>query len=444
MYVDQLDLRRIRTFRESKLDFVYPGRFFRSSDPARPIAKRILPKPRLNNVNLLLGDNGSGKSTALRAIALLSLGPAITQFALAPNDMIRRGESNSAIISKIILHEQDLPDRDGDPEEPFREEITSVVAIVRRRDMEVYEFDPNPKPGADPVTRRDGENLGFVSSMEQVWDVVYETNNESFFVVGYGATRRVERPETFDMGARMNLRFPRAQRVRSLFEDSFSLIPLTYWLPKLQSTNPERFKQVADLLNAFLKPVRYTFSEEMEKEDYLFERGGNRVPFLSMSDGLRAFIGWVADLLYHICSGCPSGKSLVESRGIVLVDEIDLHLHPKWQMTVIRAVARALPRMQFIFTSHSPLVAGSLELMNIIALKLSSKTNRTIAKRLNESIHGLDADQVLLTDFFGLKTTRAPGKVSQLEALERKARHGDQEAARKIILAMSRGMEESP
>ncbi len=193
-----------------------------------------------------------------------------------------------------------------------------------------------------------------------------------------------------------------------------------------------------------MKPARYTFSGQVEKGDYLFERGGNRVPFLSMSDGYRAFIGWVADLLYHICSSCSSGKDLVESQGIVMVDEIDLHLHPKWQMTVIRAVARALPRMQFIFTSHSPLVAGSLEWMNIITLKLSSKTNRTIAKRLKESIHGLDADQVLLSDFFGLKTTRAPGKVSQLEELERKARHGDQEAARKIILAMSRGMEEKP
>jgi hypothetical protein len=54
---------------------------------------------------------------------------------------------------------------------------------------------------------------------------------------------------------------------------------------------------------------------------------------------------------------------------LVLVDEIDLHLHPKWQMKVIGTVARALPRIQFVFTSHSPLIAGSLEWMNIIALR---------------------------------------------------------------------------
>ena len=131
------------------------------------------------------------------------------------------------------------------------------------------------------------------------------------------------------------------------------------------------------------------------------------VPFQALSDGYKAFIGWVGDLLFHVCYGCPSGKKLVESSGLVLVDEIDLHLHPKWQMQVIRTVARALPRMQFVFTSHSPLVAGSLEWMNIIKLTVGTKSNRTIAKRLQESIHGLDADQILLTDFFGLKSTRA-------------------------------------
>ena len=76
------------------------------------------------------------------------------------------------------------------------------------------------------------------------------------------------------------------------------------------------------------------------------------------------------------------------------MDEIDLHLHPKWQMQVIKTVAKALPKMQFVFTSHSPLVAGSLEWMNIITLK-ARPTNRTVAKRLKQSIHGLDADQIL-------------------------------------------------
>jgi predicted ATP-binding protein involved in virulence len=168
-----------------------------------------------------------------------------------------------------------------------------------------------------------------------------------------------------------------------------------------------------------------------------------RDPFQSMSDGYRAFIGWVADLLYHVCTGAPSGKKLVEGRGIVMVDEIDLHLHPKWQMQVISTIARTLPNMQFILTSHSPLVAGSLEWMNIITLKVNSRSNRTRATRLKESIHGLDADQILLTDFFGLSTTRAATKARELEKLRRRATLGDDEAKRDYIRSLASGMDPS-
>ena len=108
-------------------------------------------------------------------------------------------------------------------------------------------------------------------------------------------------------------------------------------------------------------------------------------------------------------------------------------------MKVIETVAKALPRIQFIFTSHSPLVAGSLEWMNIITLKVGTKTNRTIAKRLKQSIHGLDADQILLTDFFGLKTTIAPAKRRQLDEITDRIRSGDKNAPLQLIREMSSG-----
>jgi hypothetical protein len=89
-----------------------------------------------------------------------------------------------------------------------------------------------------------------------------------------------------------------------------------------------------------------------------------------------------------------------------------------------------LPKMQFIFTSHSPLVAGSLEWMNIITLKVGSKTNRTVAKRLKQSIHGLDSDQILLSDFFGLRSTVAEAKSRQLDEITDRIRSGDKATGR--------------
>ena len=92
-----------------------------------------------------------------------------------------------------------------------------------------------------------------------------------------------------------------------------------------------------------------------------------------------------------------------------MIDEIDLHLHPSWQMRVLPTLSKALPNVQFIVTSHSPLVASSLEWMNILVMKTEDDQAST-AERIHHSIHGQDADQVLLSEFFGLESTRAEGK----------------------------------
>jgi predicted ATP-binding protein involved in virulence len=211
----------------------------------------------------------------------------------------------------------------------------------------------------------------------------------------------------------------------------------------LKADNRGRYAQVVHLITKLLAPGGYAFTgRQAENGDYLFQRGETPVPFQALSDGYRAFIGWVADLLYHVCFGSPSGKKLVENQGVVLVDEIDLHLHPKWQLQVIKTVAKALPKMQFVFTSHSPLVAGSLEWMNIITLKAGPKSNRTVAKRLKQSIHGLDADQILLSEFFGLKTTMATTKQRQLDDITARIRAGDANAPLQLIRQMSKGTEE--
>ena len=424
MYISTLRLTNVRTFVETEFRFVHPDQPFaaRGTRPQNP--DDPLPRPRLPNVNLLLGDNGSGKTTVLRSIGLAALGPAVDSAGLRDPGLIRRAAGPSKpteaeLHAEFALHPQDNA-------EPGVIGVSHVRA-TRRGDIE--ELKAFREGGHEP---------------EPLWNPVFEEKNDAFFAVGYGATRRVESAERFDMGARTSTRFARAQRLAGLFEDSFSLIPLTYWLPNLKSANRGRYVQVVHLLNRLLGPGNYTFTEKLERGEYLFERGGTTAPFRALSDGYRAFIGWVGDLLYHVCYGAPSGKKLVESSGIVLVDEIDLHLHPRWQMKVIPTLAKALPRMQFVLTSHSPLVAGSLEWMNILTLKTADKTNATRVRRLAQSIHGLDSDQILLSDFFGLKSSRAGAKKTQLDALTEKARTGDDDAALEIVKQLSRGLEDAP
>jgi len=103
-------------------------------------------------------------------------------------------------------------------------------------------------------------------------------------------------------------------------------------------------------------------------------------------------------------------------------------------------LANALKKIQFIVTSHSPLIVGSLEWMNII--KMEQGPNKvTMAHRIREAVHGLDADQVLVTSFFDMSSTRVDVQESALKDLSRKAGMGDRRAAEKLVKQWSTGLE---
>ena len=96
-------------------------------------------------------------------------------------------------------------------------------------------------------------------------------------------------------------------------------------------------------------------------------------------------MGWGSTFSFR--ENLPSGKKLVENEGIVLIDEIDLHLHPAWQMKILPLLANALPKIQFFVTTHSPLVIGSIEWQNIIFLE-TRKDGSSYPKRNNINPYG--------------------------------------------------------
>lgn len=414
MYLQSLDLTNFRVFRNAKLKFLH----------ADLKVTKTQPKPKYPNLNLVLGNNGAGKTTLLKAIALTALGPAAGTSGIYPYRLVRRepvpvGKSptgdpieRALLSAKFRMHEQDHAE---DKESGI---MQSAVAVVRNGDL---------------------EELQSVNHERALWQPIYREKSEAFFCVGYGANRRVE-TQKVDPSGRRTKEFVRATRVKGLFEDSHMLIPLNAWLPEFLKVNPGRYSQIKTLISNLLGSDRYLFTAELEDGEYLFERDGLRVPFPALSDGYRAYLGWIGDLLYHVTQTCPPGKKLIDNKGIILVDEIDLHLHPEWQMTVLPTLARELPNIQFVVTSHSPLVASSLEPENILLMSAGPK-HTAKPQRLDRSIHGLDADQVLLTEYFGLKTTRAGGKSQRLKELTLKARGGDAKAALQLLTELSGGQE---
>ena len=118
-----------------------------------------------------------------------------------------------------------------------------------------------------------------------------------------------------------------------------------------------------------------------------------------------------------------------------MIDEVDLHIHPEWQMQLLPEIARKLPRIQFIVTSHSPLLVGSLEWRNVIVIRDS--TDGSSLEQVRDQVSRMDADQILLTDIFGLESTRSASQTGRIRELVEQAREGDTEAAQKLMAELS-------
>lgn len=366
--------------------------------PGRP-GKLSHPSPqRAPNVNLLLGGNGSGKSSIFKAIALGVLAPVIPSSGLKAEYFVRRATRAGSNTVASIQNSSSFQKR-----EPAESAKIEVSLLLGESDTGLSQ--PITMIGQAIVTLKgDVEEIRTTHTNPPAWDRIYENNSPAFFLAAYGAGRRTERPE----GYSEQNRTPRYQRVAGLFEEQVGLAPFTYAYLQLKSRGA--FSDARQILNALLIEENLSLTEHQDGLDRpLFDNNGVLLPFNALSDGYRAFIGWVWDLLLQMSRVLPPNSAepqLANLSGVVIVDEIDLFLHPAWQRRVVDQISEAFPNIQFLFSSHSPLVAGTLETQSIYVL--DSDDSGAVIEQYNEDIFGLTANQILTSSYFGLSSTRAP------------------------------------
>ena len=120
---------------------------------------------------------------------------------------------------------------------------------------------------------------------------------------------------------------------------------------------------------------------------------GRMLEFAGMSDGQRTLIGMIADIARRACilKGDELGSDvLAQTTGLVLIDELDLHLHPKWQRRVIADLKRIFPKIQFFATTHSPQIIGEARPEEIVLL-----TPQGLQKPRPSQSFGMDSNWVL-------------------------------------------------
>lgn len=102
------------------------------------------------------------------------------------------------------------------------------------------------------------------------------------------------------------------------------------------------------------------------------------VQYSQLGFGYQSMLSWVIDFCKRMFDRYPDSDNPLHENAIVLIDEIDLHLHPQWQRDIISFLSRAFPNTQFIVTTHSPLVIQSMEDVNLYILHRKDKKVKVV------------------------------------------------------------------
>lgn len=211
----------------------------------------------------------------------------------------------------------------------------------------------------------------------------------------------------------------------SLFDSNQTLTNPVQWLKDQYLLELEKnidagnmIPEEKDLPSSFpVKSLESMFHDLLEKNvsiiidgaDVVFKEKGSKLSFGQLSEGYKSIIIFVSDLLFRLQKNQPDSKRVKDLSGIVLVDEIDLHLHPKWQRVIIGKLRKLLPKVQFMFTTHSPtIIQGASNDAIIYRVYRNSNDGKTRVSDpyYRKDLNHLMINTLLTSPLFGLDNSR--------------------------------------
>ena len=160
------------------------------------------------------------------------------------------------------------------------------------------------------------------------------------------------------------------------------------------------------------------------------QKQGQELIINQLSDGEKCLLAMVGDLARRLAIANPGLPNPLQGEGVVLIDEIELHLHPKWQRAIVPALTRTFPNCQFIVTTHSPQVLGEVKGK---VYRLKSTSDGIIAESLQT--YGRDSSEILEDEMEA--DSRSVEIKQDLRQLFRLIEDGDLDAARELKKKMS-------
>jgi hypothetical protein len=202
-------------------------------------------------------------------------------------------------------------------------------------------------------------------------------------------------------------RYEAHAHVRNLFDAWQPMSEPTSWMLGI---GDERFNEIGATLKALLPLPENAYFARRHGHVELHD-GIRTFRFDQLSAGYQGMVVLAADLMRFMLE---RWEDLSTAEGIVLVDEIGTHLHPRWQMVVVGGLRRAFPRVQFIITTHDPLCLRGVREGEVAVLRKLS--GATVVDTELPDVRALSVDQILGSEHFGLGSTIDPEAEQEFHA----------------------------
>ena len=374
--------------------------------------------------HVLIGDNGTGKSTVIKSIAVGLIGEeGFSALRQEPTQWLKQKE-HFGRIKLAILQDLDYDNIKGGI--PADNKLFNTISLIKSQSLKEHSSVINlPENSILAVSSIDE---GDFNPKSYNWD----KNNIGWFSVAYGPMRRFSGGDEFEEVQKSNSKL---FAHLSALEESFVLSEPVKWLKNLQFQKLENDKE-GKVIDDILKLVNdgkllpnNTKIESVSSKGVFFKDGnGSIISINDLSDGYRLVLSMTFEIIRQmilqygsdlVFESIRKGDMRIILPGVVLIDEIDAHLHPTWQTKIGEWFLKYFPKIQFIVTTHSPLVCRAAEHGTI--WKLSSSDDGNIINQIT----GTDKDRLVFgnvldafeTDAFGEDVSRSDVSQKKLEQL---------------------------
>lgn len=389
MYIDEIRLANIRGYKTGHT----------------PAVLKLGSEGSNAGLTVLAGKNGSGKTTILRAIALALSGPAIAR-SLMPSfsGWIAEGLDEAWVQVSYLQGEEDS--------------LIGKGSSYVQRTWAGLKWSRSENGVQPTLSKYLPSKASGTAPLRGPW----ADNPRGWFVAGYGPFRRLT-----GAGAdaqRLMLGNPRTAAVATLFDETASLAEAAWWLQEIYPRVLERDQRFASLqrdvfriLNDGLLPDGARIVE-YNSDGLWIEQDGARLLLDDLSDGYRVAAALVLDIVRRMFQAFNKfeveeddhGRLICPHAGIVLIDELDAHLHVSWQQRIGFWLRDHFPFVQFIVSTHSPFIcqaASPGSLVRLAAPGEAHRAPRTLSEAEERRIVNGGADDAVLSDLFGLDSTFA-------------------------------------